>query len=153
MNCTQQDFYIEARDYVLSNTADMLIGGYSISSQGTSLLKVFLAVSAAQSGSSQGNLNSFYSFVGSIWSQYSNSANPCNFLLNRYNHFNNQLSNNTYSLAQTLLKTAKRDYFAHMYNFCGCGTVPPVAPPPPAPNPPTQGAPTILPDERYDEGL
>jgi len=122
MNCTQQDFYVQARSYVLPDTAGlpMATGGF-VNSSGTTLLKVYLEVTEVQYG--HPNLNVFYNFIANVWSTYSNHNNPCNFLLNRYNHFNNQLTNNTYSTTQALLKTAKRNYFAHMYNHCGCGTI------------------------------
>ena len=175
MSCTLQDFLIQGRDQDLPNTAGLFTGNgvglnpvYSAANQGpvpaggTTLLKIMLDVFTAINGHPQ--LTSYYGFINNIYSQYSTAVNPCNFLLNRYNNFNDDLTNNTYGLTQTLLKTAKRDYFAHMYNFCGCGTVPPIAPPPtptPTPVPPSsnQGVPINLNPERYtdtrdeDEGL
>ena len=124
MPCTQQNFYDQANNYFLSDTANMPTAsspGSYITSQGTTLLKVYLEVTTVNHG--HPNMISFNNFLANVWSTYSNHNNPCNFLLNRYNHFNNQLTNNTYSTTQTLLKAAKRNYFAHMYNYCGCGTI------------------------------
>tara|TARA_R100001015_G_C4497335_1_gene72971 strand:- start:99 stop:590 length:492 start_codon:yes stop_codon:yes gene_type:complete len=163
MPCTLQDFNLEARGYNLPNTAGLFTGPgvglnpvYSAANQGpvpsggVPLIFIMIDVFAAQHGHPLDT--SFNNFISNIWSQYSTSANPCNFLLNRYNNFNNQLTNNTYGLTQTLLKTAKRDYFAHMYNFCGCGTIPPIAPLP-AQNPSNQGTPIIDIERRYNEDL
>ena len=176
MNCTIDDFYFQAGIVYDPNSTfgggNVATGAYLIPSsinfptnvsQGVvstngyhTLAQVFVSV-AIDIYSHHNYLFGFYQFMSNVWSTYSNHNDPCNYLLNRYNHFNNQLSNNTYSSNQTFLKSAKRDYFAHMYTFCGCGTMPTSSPLPPAtPLPPlntNQTPPEVDFVEKYNEDL
>jgi len=125
--CSINDFY-EAAGASVPGTNVYAVNVYLIPSSAnyfgapTGLIEVFEEVVKLQTGTP--SQNTFFTFMNNLWNSYSNHNNPCNYLLNRYNHFNNQLINNTYSTAQTLLKEAKRDYFQYMYNHCNCGTIP-----------------------------
>ena len=81
---------------------------------------MFEEVKRLQTGTA--NQIAFYNFMANIWANYSTAIDPCQYLENRYINFQQSLVNNTYSTAQTLLRTAKRDYFQYMYYNCTCPT-------------------------------
>ena len=133
--CTIQDFYETAGSSapgtnVLSGNIYLIPSSASYFGNPTGLIEIFEEVTKLQTGTA--NQISFYNFMATIWGNYSNHNDPCNYLRGRYIHFDNQLTNQgPYSTAQTLLKKAKRDYFQYMYYNCSC-QVPPLnnIPPP-----------------------
>ena len=96
----------------------------------TGLIEVFEEVKRLQTGTP--SQTSFFTFMGNIWANYSNANNPCNYLRTRYINFANSLINpNNFSTAETLLRTAKRDFFQYMYYNCTCTVPAPNNLPPP----------------------
>ena len=140
MPCTINDFYEAAGSAVGGQNnpnaivqnpgAVYLIPGvdYYFGSA-TGLIEVFEEVKRLQTGTA--SQTSFFTFMSNIWANYSNAPDQCNYLRTRYINFADSLVNNTYNTAQTLLRTAKRDYFQYMYYNCTC-PVPPLnnVPPP-----------------------
>ena len=129
MPCTINDFYEAAGsavggqnnpNAVVQNPgAVYLIPGVDYYFGGaTGLIEVFEEVKRLQTGTA--SQTSFFNFMGNVWAGYSNAGNPCQYLETKYEQFRDQLLNNTFSTAQTLLKTAKRDYFNYMYYNCTC---------------------------------
>jgi len=131
MPCTIQDFYEAAGSSVVGQNnpnavvtnpgAVYLIPGVDYYfGNATGLIEVFEEVKRLQTGTA--NQIAFYNFMANIWANYSTAIDPCQYLENRYINFQQSLVNNTYSTAQTLLRTAKRDYFQYMYYNCTCPT-------------------------------
>ena len=136
MPCTIEDFYEAAGATVPGGTSAVIINYYLIPSSAsyfgspTGLIEIFEEVTKLQTGTA--SQNTFFTFMSNIWANYSNHNNPCNYLRQRYIHFDNQLTNQgPWSTGQTLLKSAKRDYFQYMYYSCSC-QVPPLNNVPPA---------------------